>query len=96
MTGNERRLLLRRMRTPAITFVVLLLLLCINVVLGATLPFRGAYIVEAVITVCMVLTVLLVSMEIIHEPPLIRLFSAVGFFWVAIMFGMTLVDYLSR
>ena len=96
MTGNERRLLLRRMRTPAITFVVLLLLLCINVVLGATLPFRGAYIVEAAITVCMVLTVLLVSMEIIHEPPLIRLFSAVGFFWVTIMFGMTLVDYLSR
>ena len=84
------------MRTPAITFVFLLLLLGVNVFLGRTLPFRGAYIVEALVTACMVLTVILISMEVVREPPLIRLFSAVGFFWVAIMFGMTLVDYMSR
>ncbi len=96
MTRSERQTLLRHMRVPAITLLVLLALLVTNVFLGATLPFHGAYIVEGVVTLCMVLTVLLVSMEIIHEPPLIRLFSAVGFFWVAIMFGMTMVDYLSR
>ena len=44
----------------------------------------------------LVLTVLLVSMEVLQEPPLMRLFAALGFFWVAIMFSMTLVDYLSR
>jgi cytochrome c oxidase subunit 4 len=44
----------------------------------------------------MVLTVLLVSMEMIEEPPLVRVFSALGFFWVMIMFGMTLTDYLYR
>ncbi len=96
MTRSERQALVKHMRLPAISFVVLMLLLGVNVVLGSTLPFRGAYIVEAVATLCMVLTVLLVSMEVVREPPLIRLFSAVGFFWVAIMFGMTLVDYLSR
>ena len=96
MTKLERQLLWKSLRTPAITFVVLLLLLATNVVLGATLPFHSAYVVEAVVTACMVLVVLLVSMEVVHEPPLVRLFSGLGFFWLAIMFGMTLVDYLSR
>ena len=44
----------------------------------------------------MVALILLVSMEVIHEPPLIRLFSGLGFFWVAILVGMTLTDYLAR
>jgi cytochrome c oxidase subunit 4 len=35
-------------------------------------------------------------MEVIHEPPLVRLFSGLGFFWVAILVGMTLTDYLAR
>ena len=35
----------------------------------------------------MVALILLVSMEVIHEPPLIRLFSGLGFFWVAILVG---------
>ena len=44
----------------------------------------------------MVLVVLIFSMELIHEPPLMRLFSAISFFWVAILFSMTLLDYLTR
>ena len=74
----------------------LLGLLGINLILGATLPFSGASIVEAVVVVCMVLLVLLVSMEVLEEPPLVRLFAGLGFFWVGILFTMTLVDYLSR
>ncbi|WP_280138138.1 MULTISPECIES: hypothetical protein [unclassified Methylobacterium] len=37
-----------------------------------------------------------VSMAVRHEPPLVRLFAGVGFFWVAILFGMTLTDSLGR
>ncbi len=84
------------MRTPLLSFVALMMLLATNVTLGAALPFRAVWMIEALVVVCMVLIVLLVSMELLHEPPLIRLFSALGFFWVCIMFGMTLLDYLSR
>ncbi len=35
-------------------------------------------------------------MEVRHEPPLVKLFAGIGFFWVGILFTMTLVDYLSR
>jgi cytochrome c oxidase subunit 4 len=44
----------------------------------------------------MVAIVLLVSMDLLDETPLIRLFSSIGFFWMLIMFGMTLTDYLYR
>jgi len=44
----------------------------------------------------MVALILLVSMEVLKEPPLVKLFSVLGFFWVAILVGMTLTDYLAR
>ncbi len=96
MTAEDRRLLWRHMRAPVLSFVALMALLGVNVVLGATLPFRAVWAVEAFVVVCMVLTVLLVSMEVLQEPPLVRVFSSLGFFWVLILFGMTLVDYLTR
>jgi len=96
VTQEERRLLWRHMRTPAISFVSLMALLAINVALGATLPFRHVWMLEAAVTLCMVLVVLLVSMEVWRDTPLIRVFSLLGFFWVLIMFTMTLTDYLGR
>ncbi len=96
MSHDDWQTLWRHMRPAVFSFALLLALLSVNVVLGATLPFTWAYIIEGVVVVCMVLTVLLVSMEVLQEPPLMRLFAALGFFWVAIMFSMTLVDYLSR
>ena len=96
MRPVERRTLLRHMRTPLLSFAVLMALLAINVVLGASLPFGAVWLLELLVTACMVLIVLLVSMEVFHEPPLVRLFASLGFFWVCIMFGMTMVDYLSR
>ena len=96
MSQDDWQTLWRHMRPAVFSFGLLLALLSVNVVLGATLPFTWAYIIEAVVVVCMVMTVLLVSMEVLQEPPLMRLFAALGFFWVAIMFSMTLVDYLSR
>ena len=96
MSRDDWQTLWRHMRPAVLSFVLLLALLSVNVVLGATLPFSWAYVIEGVVVVCMVLIVLLVSMEVLQEPPLMRLFAGLGFFWVAIMFTMTLVDYLSR
>ncbi|MGI4747709.1 MAG: hypothetical protein ACRYGI_00040 [Janthinobacterium lividum] len=96
LTEDNRRLLWSKMRTPAIVLVVLLLLLATIVLLGAWLPFRQAWIIEAAVTLAMVGTVLIVSMELGSEPPIIRFFAVIGFFWVAILFAMTLVDYFTR
>ena len=52
--------------------------------------------VEAAVAAAMVGTVLVVSMELPQEPPIIRFFALIGFCWVAIMFTMTLADYLGR
>ncbi len=86
----------QHMRTPARSFVMLLCLLGITVLCGATLLVHWIWMVEALSTLCMVAIVLVISMEVTHEPPLIRLFAVVGFFWVCILFGMTLVDYFFR
>ncbi|MCJ2094059.1 oxidase [Methylobacterium sp. J-072] len=96
LSADDRALLRRRLRTPVLTFLALLALLAVNVTLGATLPFAQVWIVELLVVAVMVALILLVSMEVIHEPPLVRLFSGLGFFWVAIMVGMTLTDYLAR
>ncbi|MET7245679.1 oxidase [Methylobacterium sp. EM32] len=95
-TSDERRILWQHMREPVLTACALLAMLGINVGLGATLPFPHVWIVELLVAAVMVATILLVSMEVRHEPPLVKLFAGIGFFWVGILFTMTLVDYLSR
>ena len=99
MTREDWRTLWHHMRMPVFAFVALILLLAINVVFGIFLPFRRfphVWTVEAAIAVTMVLIVLIFSMELIREPPLMGLFSAMSFFWVAALFSMTLLDYLTR
>ena len=96
LSDDDRALLKKRLRKPVLTFLSLMGLLAINVALGATLPFEQVWALELVVVAAMALVVLLVSMEVLHEPPLVKLFSGLGFFWVAIMVGMTLTDYLGR
>ena len=96
LSPEDRAFLRRHLRTPVLTFLALLALLGVNVTLGATLPFAHAWIVELVVVAAMAALILLVSMEVLTEPPLVRLFAGLGFFWVAILFGMTLTDYLGR
>ena len=86
----------RRLRTPLAVTALLLTLLLINGLLGTFFIHGGAWIPECLIAATMVATVVLFSMEALHEPPLIRLFSGLGFFWVAILFGLTVLDYLTR
>ncbi|GJD60405.1 oxidase [Methylobacterium frigidaeris] len=95
-TSDERRILWQHMREPVLTAFALLVMLGINVALGATLPFPHVWVVELLVAAVMVATILLFSMEVRHEPPLVKLFAGIGFFWVGILFTMTLVDYLSR
>jgi cytochrome c oxidase subunit 4 len=96
LSDEDRALLRRHLRTPVLTFLALLGLLAVNVTLGATLPIAHVWAVELAVVTVMVAIILLVSMEIRHEPPLVRLFAGLGFFWVAILIGMTLTDYLAR
>jgi hypothetical protein len=36
------------------------------------------------------------SMELARHKPIVRLFSFLGFFWASILFGMIMIDYLTR
>ena len=96
LDDDQKRDIKARMKVPTISFTVLMALLAINVLLGATIPFEKVWILETVVLVTMVVVVLLLSMEVIHEPPLIRLYAVLGFCWVSILFTMTLIDYLTR
>ncbi len=96
MTEADKRELWRRMRVPTYAFAALLGLLAVNVTLGSLMPFGAVWIVQLIVALIMVAVVLLFSMEVIHEPPLIRLFSVLGFCWLGILFAMTLIDYLTR
>ena len=96
LDAKDRALLWSRLRTPVRTFLALLALLAVNLGLGATRPFEQVWLLELAVVGAMAAIIVLVSMEVRHEPPLVRLFAGVGFFWVAILFGMTLTDYLTR
>jgi len=96
LTDEQRHEFLKRMDLPVRCFVGLLLLLATNVMFGAWRPFAGVWFLEILVLLAMIVIVLLLSMEIVKEPPLIRLYSVLGFCWVAILFGMTLIDYLTR
>lgn len=96
MTDEEKQDFWRRMKVPTFAFAALLLLLGVNVLLGAWMPFGAVWIVELLVALAMIVVVMLFSMEVLHEPPLIRLFSVLGFCWVGILFAMTLIDYTTR
>lgn len=84
------------MRGPVITTAVLLCLLAAEVLLAMTTPFPACGYVELGIAAVMVIVVLTYSMELTHAPLLVRLFSILGFAYLAILFGMTMTDYLTR
>lgn len=86
----------QHLRTPFFTMLALLALLGVNVILGIFFISGYAWIVEVLIAATMVAIVILVAMESLKDPPITRLFSGVGFFWVAILFALTLLDYATR
>ncbi len=101
MSGNkpteaERQEIWKHMRVPVFAFVALLCFLAVIVLLGAVVPSRTASYIEAGLTLCMILTVLLFTMEVREEMPLMRFYGLVGFCWLSILCGMTMVDYATR
>lgn len=96
MTEDERRKIWDAMRVPVFAFAALLIFLVIIVGLGYFVPGRTASFIEAGLTLCMILTVLLFSMEVRLEASLLKFYAFLGFCWLAILVFMTMVDYVTR
>ncbi len=84
------------LRGPIVVFVALLALLAVNVTLGALRPHGRLWPLELSIVAIMVTITILFSMEAIQQVALIRLFSMLGFVWLGILFGLTMLDYATR
>jgi cytochrome c oxidase subunit 4 len=85
-----------RLRVPALVWLGLMLLLGVISAIGAFSPGGAWWIPEFFCMVVMVSLVVVVSMEMLRHQPIVRLFSVLGFFWVGILFGMIMIDYLTR
>lgn len=85
-----------RMRTPALVWLALMLLLSAISAIGVFAPHGHWWVLEVACLATMVALVIVFSMEMLRHQPIVRLFSFLGFFWVAILFGMTMIDYLTR
>ena len=96
LTPQDKRRIREAMRVPIITFVVLIVCLAIIVLLGWFAPSRTASFIEFGLTLCMIGTVLLFSMEVWKEVPILRFYSFLGFCWLSVLLIMTMVDYTTR
>ena len=96
VSEGERAALWSAMRVPVFAFVALLGFLACIVLLGALVPGRTASFIEAGLTLCMIGTVLLFSMEVKEEAPLMRFYAVLSFMWLTVLLGMVMVDYLTR
>jgi cytochrome c oxidase subunit 4 len=95
-THDTTALFRQRMRMPVMVSIALLALLALNMALAVLHPFAWVGYLGIGIAVVMAMIVLFFAMEITQQAPLIQLFSGLGFFWVAILFTLTMVDYLTR
>ncbi len=96
ITAEQKRELMHRLRTPFMTFIGLMGLLALNAITGWFQFFSNTWGLNLGVLVLMVAVVLLFSMEVIKDPPLVRFFSVLGFCWVGILFAMVLIDYTTR
>ena len=95
-TDVQRRAFIGRMNIPLRVFVGLILSLGTMVLLGATTPAPWIWTVELAVLVVMVVVTMLYAMEVRDDLPLMRMWSVAGFAWLCILFGMVLIDYLTR
>ena len=96
MTEDEKRKIWDAMRVPVFSFAALLLFLVAIVGLGYFVPGRTTSFIVAGLTLCMILTVLLFSMEVRGEASLLKFYAFLGFCWLSILMFMTMVDYVTR
>lgn len=84
------------LRHYLLTWVALLVLLLIAVV-TAYIPLGVVNVaLNLGIAVAKALLVMVVFMELGASRPVVRLAAAAGFFWLALLFVLTLADYATR
>jgi cytochrome c oxidase subunit 4 len=77
-------------------FISLMVLLGVTVLVAEVELGRWNFLAAAVIASIKALLIILFFMHVRYSPPLTWLVSAAGFFWLAILFGLTMADYLTR
>jgi cytochrome c oxidase subunit 4 len=82
--------------TYYIVFAILMVLL-LATVLVAYVPL-GEFNVIVALTIALIKAalVILYFMHVKHSSKLIWVFAAAGFFWLILLFGITMTDYLTR
>lgn len=83
-------------KTYAVVWVALLLLLAANCGLAQLKLGRANLAISFAIAFLQALLMLVYMMHAKISSGLVRLFMAVGFIWLVIMFDLTLSDYLTR
>ena len=79
-----------------LVFATLLLLTLVTVdVAFYDLGLLSIY-VALMIATCKALLVIFFFMHVRYSPPLTWVFAAAGFFWLAILIGLTMADFLTR
>ena len=97
LSETEKRAIWTKMQVPALAFVALLCLLAAIILLGQLAPqVRVTRFLIAGISLCMILTVLLFAMDVRLEKALMRFYAVLGFCWLSILLGMTMLDYWTR
>ena len=84
------------MRTYIVIFAMLMALLFLSVAVAEVNLGRWNFLAAVAIASCKAVLILLFFMHVRYSPPLIWLFAIAGFFWLAILFALTLSDYVTR
>lgn len=84
-----------KLRMPVMVLIALWSLLLFNSLLG-TFIHNNIWYLEVPVAAIMVAIMILFAMEAVKSAPIVRLFAGLGFFWVAILFALTMVDYATR
>ena len=79
-------------------FVYLVLLVLLAATIGAAYIDLGMWNTVVAVTIAVVKAVLVILffMHVKYSGNLIRLYVLAGFFWLALLIGLTLADYLTR
>jgi cytochrome c oxidase subunit 4 len=77
-------------------YVALLVLLALTVVAAEFDVGAANFVIAAGIATVKALLIILIFMHVRYGTPLLWLVAGAGFFWLAILFGLTLSDYFTR
>jgi cytochrome c oxidase subunit 4 len=82
--------------TYAAVYVALMILLAATVIVGKMELGTWSFAAAATIATIKAVLIMLIFMHVRYGSPLIWLVAAAGFFWMAILFSLTLSDFLTR